>query len=122
MKTTMTKTRTAATVLSSSDPSSTDLFGMPVGSGMPGGAAMPVGLACYVAVEQSAHTAPVWSAQGTGVSAAGGSASFVHRSNDPATSAASGESPDAGASALVAIATGARVTDLPGSPPRGAPV
>jgi hypothetical protein len=53
------------------------------------------GLSCYVAAEQSAHTAPNRRDKGTAV-------------------------PFAGLS--VQVAFGARVTDLPGLPPRGAPV
>ena len=52
------------------------------------------GLSCYVAAEHSAHTAPGSRDKGTAVSFAG----------------------------LVQVAFGARVTDLPGLPPRGAPV
>ena len=52
------------------------------------------GLSCYVAAEQSAHTAPTSRDKGTAVPFAG----------------------------LVQVAFGARVTDLPGLPPRGAPV
>ena len=53
------------------------------------------GLSCWVAAEQSAHTAPVSRDKGTAVPFAG---------------------------LLVQVAFGARVTDLPGLPPRGAPV
>jgi hypothetical protein len=53
------------------------------------------GLSCYVAAEHSAHTAPSSRDKGTAV-------------------------PFAGLS--VQVAFGARVTDLPGLPPRGAPV
>jgi hypothetical protein len=52
------------------------------------------GLSCSVAAERSAHTAPVVRVKGTAVPFAG----------------------------LVQVAFGARVTDLPGLPPRGAPV
>ena len=52
------------------------------------------GLSCYVAAEHSALTAP--------------------NSRDKGTAVPS--------SALVQVAFGARVTDLPGLPPRGAPV
>ena len=52
------------------------------------------GLSCWVAAEHSAHTAPVSRDKGTGVPFAG----------------------------LVQVAFGARVIDLPGLPPRGAPV
>ena len=52
------------------------------------------GLSAYVAAAHSAHTAPVSRDKGTGVSFAG----------------------------LVQVAFGARVIDLPGLPPRGAPV
>lgn len=61
------------------------------------------GLSGYVLATHSAHTAPNLAAQGTGLPFAGSSA---------ATS---------GAAAQVAV-IGARVTDLPGSVPRGAPV
>ena len=53
------------------------------------------GLSCHVAAAHSAHTAPNRREQGTAV-------------------------PFAGLSVQVAL--GARVTDLPGLPPRGAPV
>ena len=53
------------------------------------------GLSCWVAAEHSAHTAPVVPVQGTAVPFAG---------------------------PLAQVAFGARVTDLPGLPPRGAPV
>jgi hypothetical protein len=53
------------------------------------------GLSCHVAAEHSAFTAPGSQVQGTAV-------------------------PFAGLSVQVAL--GARVTDLPGLPPRGAPV
>ncbi len=53
------------------------------------------GLSCYVAAEHSAHTAPGSRDKGTAVSFAGPS---------------------------VQVAFGARTTDLPGLPPRGAPV
>ncbi len=53
------------------------------------------GLSCWVAAEHSAHTAPVSRSEGTAVPFAG---------------------------RLVQVAFGARVTDLPGLPPRGAPV
>jgi hypothetical protein len=56
------------------------------------------GLSSFVAAAHSAHTAPNAWTQGTGVSFAG-----------------------ATAAAQVAV-YGARVIDLPGSPPRGAPV
>ena len=52
------------------------------------------GLSCWVAAEHSAHTAPGSRDKGTAVPFA----------------------------ALVQVAFGARVTDLPGLPPRGAPV
>ena len=52
------------------------------------------GLSCWVAAEHSAHTAPGSRDKGTVVPFAG----------------------------LVQVAFGARVTDLPGLPPRGAPV
>ena len=52
------------------------------------------GLSCYVAAEHSAFTAPNSRDKGTAVSFAGS----------------------------VQVALGARVTDLPGLPPRGAPV
>ena len=58
------------------------------------------GLSCHVAALHSAHTAPNTWAQGTSASFAGFSAA---------------------AAAQVAV-YGARVIDLPGSPPRGAPV
>ena len=61
------------------------------------------GLSCYVAAEHSAFTAPGSRVQGTAVPFAG-------------TSAAAAAAP-----AQVALA-GVRVIDLPGSPPRGAPV
>ena len=53
-----------------------------------------IGLSCYVAAEHSALTAPISRDKGTAVPFA----------------------------ALVQVAFGARVTDLPGLPPRGAPV
>jgi hypothetical protein len=53
------------------------------------------GLSCYVAAEHSAHTTPNARVQGTAVSFAG---------------------------LVVSVAVGARTTDLPGLPPRGAPV
>ena len=53
------------------------------------------GLSCYVAAEHSAHTAPGSRDKGTALSFA---------------------------DLLVQVAFGARVTDLPGLPPRGAPV
>ena len=53
------------------------------------------GLSCYVLAEHSAHTAPGSRDKGTAVPFAGSS---------------------------VQVAFGARVTDLPGLPPRGAPV
>ena len=53
------------------------------------------GLSCWVAAEHSALTAPVVRVKGTAVPFAG---------------------------LLVQVAFGARVTDLPGLPPRGAPV
>ncbi len=53
------------------------------------------GLSCYVAVEQSAHTAPNRRDKGTTVPFAG---------------------------LFVQVALGARVPSLPGVPPRGAPV
>ena len=53
------------------------------------------GLSCWVAAEHSAFTAPVSRDKGTAVPFAGSS---------------------------VQVAFGARVTDLPGLPPRGAPV
>ncbi len=52
------------------------------------------GLSCYVAAEHSAFTAPVLRDKGTAVPFA----------------------------VLTQVAFGARVTDLPGLPPRGAPV
>ena len=58
------------------------------------------GLSSYVAASHSAHTAPEWTEQGTGLSFAGTSALVLP----------------------VQVAFGARVTDLPGLPPRGAPV
>ena len=60
------------------------------------------GLSSHVAATHSAHTAPDARVRGTGLPVAGFSAA-------PA------------AAAQVAVA-GARVLDLPGSPPRGAPV
>lgn len=60
------------------------------------------GLSCFVACVHPAHTAPVWTEQGTGLSFAGPYA--------PAGT------PDA------QVAFGARVIDLLGPPPRGAPV
>ena len=57
------------------------------------------GLSADVASTHSAHTAPVWTEQGTGLSFAGTSVL-----------------------APVQVAFGARVTDLPGLRPRGAPV
>ena len=59
------------------------------------------GLSSFVAAAHSAHTAPTTWTQGTSASVAGFCA--------------------APAAALVAV-YGARVIDLPGSPPRGAPV
>jgi len=56
------------------------------------------GLSCYVAAAHSAFTAPTAAAQGTGLSFAGTSA------------------------AAQAVVVDVRNTDLPGSPPRGAPV
>jgi hypothetical protein len=53
------------------------------------------GLSCWVAAEHSAHTAPGSRDKGTAVPFAG---------------------------LLAQVAFGARVTDLPGLPPRGAPV
>ncbi|MCW2681336.1 MAG: hypothetical protein JWM62_2737 [Frankiales bacterium] len=61
-----------------------------------------IGLSCHVASEHSAFTAPDAAAQGTGLSFAG-----------------TAVVPAAAAQAAVA---GVRTTDLPGSPPRGAPV
>ena len=64
-------------------------------NGMSIGGTPATGLSCYVAAEHSAHTAP--------------------NARDKVTAV-----PFAGLSAQVAF--GARVTDLPGLPPRGAPV
>ncbi len=55
----------------------------------------PTGLSCWAAAEHSAHTAPVSRDKGTAVPFAG---------------------------LDVQVAFGARVTDLPGLPPRDAPV
>lgn len=61
-------------------------------------------LSAFVAAGHSAHTAPNALAQGTGLSFAG-------------TAAAAAAAPTAQVAVL-----GARVIDLPGLPPRGAPV
>jgi hypothetical protein len=58
------------------------------------------GLSSYVVGAHSAHTAPEWTEQGTGLSSAGTAALVLP----------------------VQVAFGARSTDLPGLPPRGAPV
>ncbi len=58
------------------------------------------GLSSYVVSAHSAHTAPEWIEQGTGLSFAGTSALALP----------------------VQVALGARSTDLPGLRPRGAPV
>ena len=58
------------------------------------GSTPATGLSCWLAAEHSARTAPVVRVQGTSVPFAG----------------------------LVQVAFGARNTDLPGLPPRGAPV
>ncbi len=63
------------------------------------------GLSSYVAAAHSAHTAPKTLVQGTGLSFAGTAALAAV----------------AAAPAQVAV-LGARVIDLPGLPPRGAPV
>jgi hypothetical protein len=63
-------------------------------------------MSAFVATEHSAWTAPIATAQGTALSVAG-------------TSAAAALAPVAPAQVAVA---GARSTDLPGSPARGAPV
>ena len=64
------------------------------------------GLSADVASTHSAHTAPVWTEQGTGLSIA------RLRGGAPVTSC----------SLFAQVAFGARVADLPGLPPRGAPV
>ena len=61
---------------------------------------------------RQAYTAPNWSEQGTGVSSAGGTGPSVHGLGMRTRSS----------STPVQVAFGARVIDLPGSPPRGAPV
>ena len=58
------------------------------------------GLSSFVVAAHSAHTAPEWTEQGTGLSFAGTSALVLP----------------------VQVAFGARVIDLPGLRPRGAPV
>ncbi len=69
------------------------------------------GLSGYVAASHSAFTAPGAAAQGTGLSFAGLSTAVLAAAF-------------AGAAAEVAavVTAGVRNTDLPGSPPRGAPV
>ncbi len=59
------------------------------------GSTPATGLSCYVAAQHSAFTAPVSRDKGTAVPFAG---------------------------LFVQVALGARTTDLPGLPPRGAPV
>ena len=58
------------------------------------------GLSSYVVAAHSAHTAPEWTEQGTGLSFAG----------------------SVGTAVPALVAFGARTTDLPGLRPRGAPV
>ena len=58
------------------------------------------GLCSYVVATHSAHTAPEWTEQGTGLSFAGSAVLALP----------------------VQVAFGARVIDLPGLRPRGAPV
>ncbi len=62
------------------------------------------GLFAFVASTHSAHTAPVWAEQGTGVPFAGTSV------------------PVDAVAPFAQVAVGARVASLPGLPPRDAPV
>lgn len=85
-------------------PMSSNLLSNPVSS------PTVLGLSSFVAAEHSAHTAPVWSLQGTGLPVAGTSG-VVCSLRSPGTPVSPAQ-----------VAFRARVTDLLGLPPRGAPV